>query len=358
MSDERAMWLGAAIAVVTSLLLTTVAAAFESSLNGPGSRTVAPPVLWAFGGAAGLVLGAVVASSLSRRAWPGIFAAVVGAVPFLVLVILGYNSSDLRTEDQVVGSLIDHPAVRRINFTGSTAVGRIVARRAAERLKPVLLELGGKAPLIVLEHADLDEAVKAAAFGAFMNAGQICMSTERIIVVDAIAESFAEMLAAKARSMPAPTVGAQVDDAAQASVAALIDDALAQGARRIAEGSAAVIDGVTSDMRLYHDESFGPVVGIIRVANEEEAIRVANDSVYGLSASVFTRDVVRGLKVARRIRSGICHVNGPTVQDEPQMPFGGVGASGYGRFGGNAGIEAFTELRWITIAGEPGHYPI
>jgi acyl-CoA reductase-like NAD-dependent aldehyde dehydrogenase len=259
---------------------------------------------------------------------------------------------------EVVGALIDHPAVRRINFTGSTAVGRIVARRAAERLKPVLLELGGKAPLIVLEDADLDEAVKAAAFGAFMNAGQICMSTERIIVVDAIAESFAEMLAAKARSMPAPTVGAQVDDAAQASVAALIDDALAQGARRIAEGSAAVIDGVTSDMRLYHDESFGPVVGIIRVANEEEAIRVANDSAYGLSASVFTRDVVRGLKVARRIRSGICHVNGPTVQDEPQMPFGGVGASGYGRFGGNAGIEAFTELRWITIAGEPGHYPI
>ena len=119
-----------------------------------------------------------------------------------------------------------------------------------------------------------------------------------------------------------------------------------------------MIDGVTDAMRLYHDESFGPVVGIIRVADEEEAIRAANDSEYGLSASVFTRDAARGLKVARRIRSGICHVNGPTVQDEPQMPFGGTGASGYGRFGGKAGIEAFTELRWITIAGEPGHYPI
>ena len=259
---------------------------------------------------------------------------------------------------EVVGALIEHPAVRRVNFTGSTAVGRIVAKRAAEHLKPVLLELGGKAPLIVLDDADLDEAVKAAAFGAFMNAGQICMSTERIIVVDAVADEFVRRFGEKAAAMPAPAVGEQVDEEAAANARALIDDALAQGARAIASGPATVLDRIMPAMKLYRDESFGPVVGIVRVADEEEAIRVANDSDYGLSAAVFTRDAARGLRVARRVRSGICHVNGPTVHDEPQMPFGGVGASGYGRFGGKAGIEAFTELRWITIAGEPGHYPI
>jgi benzaldehyde dehydrogenase (NAD) len=273
---------------------------------------------------------------------------------------------------EIVGALIDHPAIRRINFTGSTHVGKIIAKRAAEHLKPVLLELGGKAPLIILEDADLDEAVKAAAFGAFMNSGQICMSTERIIVVDAVADSFVAKFAAKVGSMPVgdpregkTPLGAVVDQKTVNTVQALIDDALAGGAEQVVGGAANgvlmpanVIDKVTPAMKLFRDESFGPVVGIIRARDEAHAIELANDTEYGLSAAVFTRDTARGLRVAKQIKSGICHVNGPTVHDEAQMPFGGTKASGYGRFGGKAGIDSFTELRWVTIETLPGHFPI
>ncbi len=273
---------------------------------------------------------------------------------------------------EVVGALIDAPEVKRINFTGSTAVGRIIARRAAEHLKPVLLELGGKAPLIVIEDADLDEAVRAAAFGAFMNQGQVCMSTERIIVVDAVADAFAEKFAAKASSIAAgdpregqAPLGAVVGQNAVRHVNSLIDDATAKGATVIAGGKAdsvvmpaTVVDGVTSAMGIYTDESFGPIVAIIRARDAEHAVALANDSQYGLSASVFSRDILRGLAIARRIQSGICHVNGPTIHDEPQMPFGGVGASGHGRFGGRQGIDSFTETRWITIETQPGQFPI
>jgi acyl-CoA reductase-like NAD-dependent aldehyde dehydrogenase len=272
----------------------------------------------------------------------------------------------------IVGALIDHPAVTRINFTGSTEVGKIIARRAAENLKPVLLELGGKAPLIVLEDADLDEAVKAAAFGAFMNQGQICMSTERIILVDAIAEAFVEKFRAKAMTLTAgdpqegkAPLGAVINAKAVRHVLQLVDDAVSHGAVQVTghagEGllvPAIVVDRVTPAMKLFRDESFGPVVAVIRARDEAHAVALANDTQYGLSAAVFTRDVMRGMAVARRIKSGICHINGPTVHDEAQMPFGGVKASGYGRFGGRAGIEAFTELRWITVESRPGHFPM
>ncbi|MGA2739976.1 MAG: aldehyde dehydrogenase [Bryobacteraceae bacterium] len=273
---------------------------------------------------------------------------------------------------EVVGALIDHPAVRRINFTGSTAIGRIVAKRAAEHLKPVLLELGGKAPLLVLEDADLDEAVKAAAFGAFMNQGQICMSTERIIVVDPVADQFAKAFKAKTESLAVgdpregkTPLGALVDQKAVLHVESLVRDALQQGAVLLAGGPskgvlmpATVVDRVTPQMRLFREESFGPVAALVRARDEGEAVRLANDTEYGLAASIFTADIARGLRLARQIKSGICHINGPTVHDEAQMPFGGVRASGYGRFGGTAGIDAFTELRWITVETQPGHYPI
>jgi len=274
---------------------------------------------------------------------------------------------------EVVGALIDAPEVRRINFTGSTAVGRIIAKRAAEHLKPVLLELGGKAPMLVLEDADLDEAVKAAAFGAYMNQGQICMSTERIIVVESVADEFAAKFKAKVQSMPVGNpiagntpLGAVVDRKTVEKCYALIEEAVGKGAELLTGGEttenvlmpAHLVDRVTPDMKLFREESFGPVVGMIRARDEAHAIELANDTEYGLSAAVFTRDTARGIKVARQIHSGICHVNASTVSDEPQMPFGGTKASGYGRFGGKAGIDSFTELRWITFETEPGHYPI
>lgn len=273
---------------------------------------------------------------------------------------------------EIVGALIDHPAIRRINFTGSTKVGRIIAERAARQLKPVLLELGGKAPLLVLKDADLDEAVKAAIFGAFFNQGQICMSTERIIVAPEVADEFvarfteraATLQAGDPRAARAP-LGAVVDVVSVKKVGALIDDALAKGAQVHSAGAAQgvllpaqVVDRVTADMRIYSEESFGPVVAILRAKDEDDAVRLANDTEYGLSAAIFTRDVARGLGLAKRIRSGICHINGPTVHDEAQMPFGGTRASGYGRFGGKAGIAEFTELRWITVETQPGHYPL
>lgn len=272
----------------------------------------------------------------------------------------------------IVERLIANPSVRRINFTGSTKVGRIVAELAAKHLKPALLELGGKAPLIVLDDADLDAAVDAAAFGAFMNQGQICMSTERVIVDDAVADVFVRKLAHKANSLGAAgapdgnsPLGLLISREAGQRIGGLLDDAVSKGARIVAGGQIegarmhpAVVDGLTREMRLYSEESFGPVAGVVRVRSAEEAVNVANDTEFGLSAAVFGRDVARAIEVAQRIQSGICHINSSTVHDEPQMPFGGVKASGYGRFGGKAAIDEFTDLRWITVQTSQRHYPI
>jgi acyl-CoA reductase-like NAD-dependent aldehyde dehydrogenase len=271
---------------------------------------------------------------------------------------------------QLVERMIAHPAVKRVNFTGSTHVGRIIAQLAARHLKPVLLELGGKNPIVVLDDADLDAAVDACAFSAYFNQGQICMSADRILVDRKIAPAFLEKFAAKTASLKAaasdaPLAG-MVDPAAAARVAKMVDDAIAKGAsvlpsRPAVEGNIlqpALVDKVTPDMLVYQEESFGPIVSILRFDSDEEAIRLANDSEYGLSSAVFSRDIGRAMAVAQRIESGICHINGPTVHDEAQMPFGGVKGSGYGRFGGRAAIAEFTDLRWITVQTGPRHYPI
>jgi acyl-CoA reductase-like NAD-dependent aldehyde dehydrogenase len=270
----------------------------------------------------------------------------------------------------IVETLIAHPAVRRINFTGSTKIGKIIAEQAAKHLKPVLLELGGKAPLLVLDDADLDGAVNAAVFGAFANQGQICMSTELLVVDESVADAFADKLAAKAGPLPAGdpsghvVIGSLVGPEAADRIEGLIKDAVAKGAKLVVGGqrkgtvmNATVLDRVTPAMRIYSEESFGPVVCIVRVRGVDEAVRVANETEYGLSAAVFGRDVMRALAVAKRIQSGMCHINGPTVHDEAQMPFGGAKASGYGRFGGRAVIDQFTELRWITIEDAKQPYP-
>lgn len=286
--------------------------------------------------------------------------------------VVNYVTNAPADAGAIVEAMIAHPAVRRINFTGSTRVGRIIATTCAKYLKPVVLELGGKAPLVVLDDADLDDAVNAAAFGAFANSGQICMSTERIIVDEKIAGAFVKKFVDKARSLPLgdprkpePVVlGSVIGMSTVEHCNALIDDAVAKGAKLVCGRKsdntlmpATVLDYVTPAMRIYREETFGPVKCVVRVKDTEEAVACANDNEYGLSAAVFGRDLARAFNVARRIDSGICHVNGPTVHDEAQMPFGGVKGSGFGRFGGKAGIAEFTELRWITLQTTPRHYP-
>ncbi len=286
--------------------------------------------------------------------------------------VVNYLTNAPADAGKVVEAMVAHPAVRRVNFTGSTRVGKLIALTCAKYLKPVVLELGGKAPLVILDDAELDDAVNAAAFGAFANSGQICMSTERIIVDRKIADDFVARFAKKAKGLPLgdprkpePVVlGSVIGMGTVEHCNALIDDALAKGAKLLCGGKAdstlmpaTILDHVTPKMRIYHEETFGPVKCVVRVDGVDAAVDCANDNEYGLSAAVFGRDIARALNVARRIESGICHVNGPTVHDEAQMPFGGVKGSGMGRFGGKAGVAEFTELRWITVQTGPRHYP-
>jgi acyl-CoA reductase-like NAD-dependent aldehyde dehydrogenase len=281
-------------------------------------------------------------------------------------------TNDPEDAAEVVDELIAHPAVRRISFTGSTRVGRIIAETAARNLKRVLLELGGNSPLVVLADADLDRAVAAANFGSFMHQGQICMSTERIVIHRSVADEFAEKLAERADSLkvgdprePDTQIGPLVNEGALNRVTEHVEDAVAKGAKLVTGGKAqglyftpTVLIGVTPEMRVYSEESFGPVVAIVPVNGIDEAVRVANDTEYGLSAAVFSGKVDTAMDVARRLETGICHINDATVNDEPPMPFGGVKHSGWGRFGGKAALEEFTELRWITTQDSPREYPI
>jgi acyl-CoA reductase-like NAD-dependent aldehyde dehydrogenase len=226
---------------------------------------------------------------------------------------------------------------------------------------------------VVLDDADLDGAVNAAIFGSFLYQGQICMSTERFVVDEAVADAFVEKFAARARALlsddpmvnPGCVIGPMIDARSGERINAMIDDALDKGASIVAGGKAqgarldaTIVDHVKPGMTIYGEETFGPVTTVVRVKGVEEAVRIANDTDYGLAAAVFGADVTRALDVARRIDAGHVHVNGATVQNEPQAPYGGMKASGYGRFDGRAVIDEFTELKWVTIEPSNQPYPI
>src|SRR5690606_12875165 len=272
---------------------------------------------------------------------------------------------------EVGDELISNQAVRGISFTGSTAVGAQLAAKAGALLKRCVLELGGKDALSVLGDADIERAVNAATFGPVMHQGQICMAAERIIVDRKIADAFTEQFVANAKKLKsgnprdiASCIGPVINEKQLKRIAEHVDDAVTKGASLLCGGRSqglfyepTVLGGVTPEMRVFREETFGPVAPIIVADGEDEAVRLANDTEYGLSAGIITRNEERGLAVARRLHTGMAHVNDSSIHDEPHVPFGGIRASGLGRHGGRPGIDQFTELRWITLERGGRHYP-
>ena len=259
--------------------------------------------------------------------------------------------------------LVENSRVKGISFTGSTPVGREIAARAGAHLKKACVELGGKDSLIVLDDADLDRATQAASFGAFMHQGQICMSVEKVLVHDSIYPEFLRRFVERAAKLkigdtrdPTNVIGPLINDRQAARVTAQIEDAVRRGAKVALGGGVrgrfvdpTILTGVTPDMDIWRDETFGPVVPVVAFRTDDEAIALNNDTEFGLSAGIFSRDEQRALRMAQRLETGMCHINCSSVNDEPHVPFGGSKASGTGRHGGRWSVETFTETRWITL---------
>lgn len=289
-------------------------------------------------------------------------------LPGGVLNVVTHASGD---GSKIGDEFAENPKVRRINFTGSSSTGRRIAEAAGRNLKRVVLELGGHNPLLVLRDADLEYAVNAAAFGAYLHQGQICMSTRRIIVEAPIADEFSGRLAAKVAGLKMgdpgemdTIIGPLINQEAFDIVSTRVRDAVRDGARLLAGGTsqglvyaATLLTDVPETSDLTRHETFGPVASIEVVEDENAGIDRANASAYGLSAGIITSDPDKGLSLADRIEAGIVHINDQTVGDEPQMPFGGVKDSGWGRFGGAAAIDEFTELKWVTVQSGSHPYP-
>lgn len=290
-----------------------------------------------------------------------------GLPPGVLNVVTGTREDSVDIGDEVIA----HPAVRRISFTGSTEVGRLIAEKSGRHLKRAVLELGGKDPLIVLGDADVDYAVDAAAWGAFLHQGQICMSTERIIVERNVADEFLTKLRDRAQALkmgdptdPSVAIGPLINQRAVDNLHSHVQEAVAGGAELVVGGKydslvyhPTIVTDVTDQMRIFTDQSFGPVAAVSVVVDSEEALAVANNSKYGLSSGIITNDFTKALDMAFRLETGMVHIGDQTVNDEPQAPFGGVKGSGFGRMGGQAALDEFTELRWINVQRIPRTFP-
>jgi acyl-CoA reductase-like NAD-dependent aldehyde dehydrogenase len=296
--------------------------------------------------------------------------------------VLNFITTQSKDAAAVTNALIEHPAVRKINFTGSTAVGRIIASKAGQELKPVVLELGGKASAIICEDADIELAVSQCVPGTFMHAGQTCMSTERILVHETLYDVFLSKFKSGISNLypedgPAPLMTSASTAEKNRS---LVEDALRKGAETHTIGDSfpvslsgtsnagedastngaskaennhhqvrpTIITKVTSDMNVYHEESFGPTVSVLAVRSDDEALSIANDTPYGLSSAIFTKDLARGLRMARELDSGAVHINSMSVHDEHALPHGGFKASGWGRFNGQHGVDEFLQTKVVT----------
>lgn len=269
-------------------------------------------------------------------------------------------------------ALVTAPAPRLVTFTGSSAVGRRVGELAGRNLKKVSLELGGNSPMLVLDDCDLDAASSAGAWGSFLHQGQVCMATSRHIVLRSVASAYLEKLAARAAALPVGdpyrkevAIGPLISEKQLNRVHGIVTDSVATGADLVTGGThdglfykPTVLGNVSKESRAFQEEIFGPVAPVTIAEDEEHAIELANDTGYGLAAAVQTGSVDRGMRVARRLKTGMVHINDQTIGDHPGIPMGGMGQSGNGaRFGSTTNLDEFTEWQWVTVSGTPARYP-
>ncbi|GGF33599.1 putative aldehyde dehydrogenase YfmT [Halobacillus andaensis] len=272
---------------------------------------------------------------------------------------------------EIGDAFVTHPTVKLLSFTGSTEVGSHIGELAGKHIKDTALELGGNNAMIVLDDANIEKAVQAAAFGKYLHQGQICMSLNRIIVHETIHDEFVEVFKEKVERLKAgdpsekdTVVGPLINHEAVERIQDEIASSVEQGASILTGGDAegnimqpTVLTGVTNEMPVAEHEMFGPVASIIKVSSEEEAIAVANHSLYGLSGAVFTEDIHRGVEVAKRVETGMIHVNDQSVNDEAHVAFGGEKESGIGRFGGEWALDKFTTVKWIGVMNGYREFP-